>query len=217
MSSLPLITILRERFRVIDFSENVHFTCQMNHCRACNYTERYTAGSSLVYGYPSTGGILAKSVDALELVHLGLDRFNNAWRSGDIVKEDEFCNDLHHIGAGWWPYKVACGCPELDKVDIVNQRIKIETGWPETGGVWVLKCPSRFRERYDVSTEMERKLWKLKLVLNMDEKSQILKELGAEFYEDPDDCEDLRPLRYEGAVAEEVFNPILQYIAPYGT
>lgn len=140
---MPLVTVLTERFRMMNYSQGRHLTCQPDHCRAYNYTERYTAGSGLVYGYPPSGGVLTRSVDALELVHLGLDRFSNARRSWDIFKEDKFCDDLRYIGAEWWPYREACSCPCVDHIDIVAWRVRIETGWPETGGVWVMEYPSR--------------------------------------------------------------------------
>ena len=60
--------------------------CQMDHCRACECTERYAAGSGLAYGYPLLDGVLALSVDALELVHLGLEDSTTPGGQGTLSK-----------------------------------------------------------------------------------------------------------------------------------
>jgi hypothetical protein len=57
----------------------------------------------VVYGYPSSGGILIKTASSVELLHLNLDRFKEAKRSSDLEDEDEFYKRLRNIGAVWWP------------------------------------------------------------------------------------------------------------------
>ena len=138
----------------------------------------------VVYGYPSTGGVLIKGVSAVELLHLNLDRFKEANRSPDTADEDEFCKRLRNLGAVWWP-------SEGDKVAAFGERyllkeeIIVQTGWPSSGnGVWVLKYDAKkWKERFEAML--------LQLALNMDERCQIIKELGGSFFEDPGACEDL--------------------------
>lgn len=139
----------------------------------------------VVYGYPSIGGVLIKGVRAVELLHLNLDRFKDANRSSDPANEEEFCKRLRNLGAVWWP-------SEGDEVDALGERyleeeaMVIETGWPSSGnGVWVLK--------YDANKSKEMfGAMLLELALNMDERCQVIEELGGSFFEDPGACEDLR-------------------------
>jgi hypothetical protein len=121
----------------------------------------------------------------VELLHLNLDRFKEANRSPDPADEDEFCKRLRNLGAVWWP-------SEGDKVAALGERyllkeeIVVQTGWPSSGnGVWVLKYDAKkWKERFEAML--------LQLALNMDERCQIIKELGGSFFEDPGACEDLR-------------------------
>ena len=140
-----------------------------------------------VYGYPSTGGVLIKGVCAVELLHLNLDKFKKANRSSDPTEEDEFCKRLRSLGARWWP-------SERHHVDMMmagkgypEKEIKVvQTGWPSSGnGVWVLKYNAK-----DLNARLRVQL--LRLASNMDERCQVIKELGGSFFEDPGACEDLR-------------------------
>jgi hypothetical protein len=55
----------------------------------------------MVYGYPSSGGVLVREAGAAELLHLGLDRFKEAKRSPSTAEEDGFCKRLRQHGATW--------------------------------------------------------------------------------------------------------------------
>ena len=138
-----------------------------------------------VYGYPSIGGVLIKGVSAVELLYLNLDRFKEANRSSDPAEEDEFCKRLRNLGAVWWPSE-GDSVDALEERDLVEEAMVVEIGWPSSGnGVWVLKYDAnKWNERFGVML--------LELTLHMDERCQVIKELGGSFFEDPRACEDLR-------------------------
>jgi hypothetical protein len=121
----------------------------------------------------------------VELLHLGLDRLKEAKRSSDPADEEEFCKRLRNLGAVWRP-------SEEDRIYAIGERyleeeaMAVETGWPSSGnGVWVLK--------YDANKSKELfGAMLLDLTLNMDERCQVIKDLGGSFFEDPGTCEELR-------------------------
>jgi hypothetical protein len=139
----------------------------------------------VVYGYPSIGGVLIRGVDAVGLLHLNLDRFKEANRSPDPAEEDEFCKRLRNLGAVWWPSE-GDEIYALGERDLAEEAMVVETGWPSSGnGVWVLKYDAnKWKEKFGAML--------LELTLGMDERCQIIKELGGSFFEDPEACEDLR-------------------------
>jgi hypothetical protein len=61
----------------------------------CDYTKRYEPlRGHIVYGYPSSGGVLIKGVGAVKLLHLNMDRFKDAKRASDLAEEDRFVRDF---------------------------------------------------------------------------------------------------------------------------
>jgi hypothetical protein len=128
----------------------------------------------VVYGYPSIGGVLIKGVSAVELLHSNLDRFKEANRSSDLADEDEFCKRLRNLGAVWWPSE-ADSAGALGERDLEEEAMVVETGWPSSeNGIWVLKYDAnKWNERFGAML--------LDLTLNMDERRQVIKELGGSF------------------------------------
>jgi hypothetical protein len=163
-----------------------------------DYKERhYPRNGSAVYGYPSTGGVLIASARALEMFHLGVDRFKDTKRSTDSDEEDEFCKRLRRIGAQLWESKAEyldAMLGEASETALIRYKTSIETGWPSSGpGVWVLVY--KREERYDRGQyEFRRGARLLRHCLTMDERCMVIKDLGGTFYSDPDDCEELRLL-----------------------
>jgi hypothetical protein len=139
----------------------------------------------VVYGYPSIGGVLIRGVSAVELLHLNLDRFKEANRSSDPADEDDFCKRLRNLGAVRWPSE-GNWVYALGQRDLEEEAMVVETGWPSSGNdVWVLKYDTnKLKERFEAML--------LELTLNMDERCQIIKELGGSFFEDQEACENLR-------------------------
>ena len=159
--------------------------CQL---QTYDYTERYVPRDGpMVYGYPSSGGVLIRDARTVELLHLELDRFKEAKRSLNTAEEDAFCKKLVQIGATWWAGKGEWLDAVLGEGDTAKMANRVETGWPSSGrGVWVLEYPKNDREmRMGASL--------LNCCLNMDERCKMIQELGGIFYSDADACETLRP------------------------
>lgn len=55
-----------------------------------------------IYGYPSSGGVLIKEADIVDMRFLSLDRFYPSQRSSNILEEDRFCALMRRVGATWW-------------------------------------------------------------------------------------------------------------------
>lgn len=140
----------------------------------------------LVYGYPSSGGVLIKQASIVDLHFLSLDHLHPSQRSSNVLEEDRFCDLMRRLGATWW-------ASEQEWVDVklgVRQKTErekrvLEFGWPTDGvGVWVLRFAS---ER-----EVPKDFGRVKLAVNMDERVQVMREYGAVFYEDEGALEELR-------------------------
>ncbi|KAH6617399.1 hypothetical protein F5144DRAFT_498981 [Chaetomium tenue] len=99
-----------------------------------------------VYGWPAKGGIYVHTASAVEIEFLGFDRFspvphpspNNPSAAPD---EEAHCNKMRQLGAVWWKSEYAWSEDGLTvhhtpPPDPPNSFIV--TGWPTTGGVWVL-------------------------------------------------------------------------------
>ncbi|EAQ84553.1 predicted protein [Chaetomium globosum CBS 148.51] len=99
-----------------------------------------------VYGWPAKGGIYVHTASAVEIEFLGFDRFkpvphpspNNPSAAPD---EEAHCNKMRQLGAVWWKSEYAWS----EDKRTVHYRPPpdppnsfIVTGWPTTGGVWVL-------------------------------------------------------------------------------
>lgn len=139
-----------------------------------------------VYGYPSSGGILVKEADILDLLYLDLSRSQACERSTDPNKEDRFCDSLRRIGAKWWISKHDWIMATLGARDLTEEESKVVVfGWPAEGaGVWVL--------RYDSERDDPDDFGRLRLALTMEERIAMMREYGAEFVEDVSQVPDLR-------------------------
>lgn len=79
-------------------------------------------------------------LSAVELLHLGLDRFKEVKRSSSTAEEDGFCKRLRQIGATWWASRAEWSNALLGERDTAKMAKIVETGWPSSGqGVWVLE------------------------------------------------------------------------------
>jgi hypothetical protein len=132
------------------------------------------------YGYPSSGGVLIKEVDVVDMEFLQLDRFSAAQRSSNMLQEDEFCIRMRNLGAIWWSKE-----QEWIEVQLgMRERTALESrhlifGWPTNGeGVWFLK--------YDNEREVPKDFGKVSMAINMDERCRVMKDYGATFYADPE-------------------------------
>ncbi|GKZ67896.1 hypothetical protein AnigIFM60653_002404 [Aspergillus niger] len=146
----------------------------------------FSPGGCLVYGYPSTGGVLIKSANLVDLLFLSLPRFQAVQRASSVDEEDRFCKLLRRTGATWWLSRE----DELEAVLGVRKMTEEEKkvlvfGWPADGvGVWVL--------RFANAKEMPRDFMRISFAMNMEERIQIMREYGATFVEDVSQVEELR-------------------------
>lgn len=159
--------------------------------RAYDNTVRFNPYNGFtIYGYPSSGGVLVRHSNAVELVHLGIDRFQEANRASSISEEDAFCQRLGQMGASLWSSKASRIDAIFDEGDTRKLAKQVQTGWPSSGkGVWVLEYVDNGRDR-----EMKRWRSLLKLCLTMDERCKIIEQAGGTFYANPDGCAALMPL-----------------------
>ncbi len=140
----------------------------------------------MVYGYPSSGGVLIKETDIVDMQFLSLDRLHQSQRSPNILEEDRFCALMRRVGATWWG-------SEQEWVDVelgLRERTELEErtlvfGWPsEGGGVWVL--------RFQGARAVPRDFGRVSMAVSMDERVGVMREYGAVFYQDADEVEELR-------------------------
>lgn len=152
------------------------------------YTSRTGFGTRgcIVYGYPSTGGILIKEANVLDMNFLSLDRLHSAERSNDAAEEDEFCGLMRKVGATWWNSRREWEEEQLGIVEMTEMQKRVLVfGWPTDGvGVWVL--------RYKSEDEVPDDFGRINFVVTMDEKIRVMKEYGALFYDDVGAVEELK-------------------------
>jgi hypothetical protein len=150
-------------------------------------TEFGSRGTS-VRGWPSSGGIyIAADVYGVELDFLGLDRFKPSPRSENPAEEDAFCQRLRKVGAKWFKSEEdyfewsEAGIPRDPEEDT-----ELLLGWPEPGGVWVLKVNQSDAARKGVG--------RIKNAFTMEERCSAIEQLGGRFYSDPKDCPDTKDM-----------------------
>jgi hypothetical protein len=149
----------------------------------------FTPNGCIIYGHPSTGGILVKSkANILDMDFLSLPRIHAVERSYDSAEEDAFCKRLRRAGATWWQYDhewlYNIGNYDDERVTDEQKRIMVY-GWPADGrGVWVLK--------YEQADDLPNDFGKVRMAADMEEKIEAMKALGAKFVADPDEVEELR-------------------------
>ncbi|KAB8067077.1 hypothetical protein BDV29DRAFT_186814 [Aspergillus leporis] len=148
---------------------------------ALSTTERtvFGPGGCIVYGYPSTGGVLIKEdANLLDMLFLSVPRSHASQRSPSADEEDRFCNLMRRTGAKFWPSKEEWIDVIMEMREITEEEEKVMVyGWPMDGvGVWVL--------RYGSASQIPRDFGRISFAMNMDERIQVMKEYGATFFED---------------------------------
>lgn len=150
-------------------------------------TERteFDAGGCVIYGYPSTGGVLIKEADLLDMLFLSLPRSHESPRSPSADDEDKFCNLMRRTGATWWPSKRAWIEVQIGSREITEEQEKVVVfGWPTDGvGVWV--------SRFGSARQLPKDFGRISLAMNMEEKIQMMREYGATFVGDVTQVEEL--------------------------
>ncbi|KAE8449309.1 hypothetical protein EG329_008210 [Mollisiaceae sp. DMI_Dod_QoI] len=139
--------------------------------------------------WPSVGGIImAKRAHSVELEYIGFDRFHPTLRSYNATEEDQFCMKLRKIGGKWWS-----SFDDHEFTTLMAGRgmypDEIETlflGWPADGGVWIL--------RYESWRLVNWTLGPIFHALTMEERCKAIEICGGTFFEDPEDCQFVKPL-----------------------
>jgi hypothetical protein len=140
-------------------------------------------GSNTVICWPSVGGlIIADRVTPIELQYLSLPRFTSTPRSLNQTAEDEFCRQLRKIGGKWFPshWDWWAKYVQMSRDMKLSEMEVLTLGWPEVGGVWVLRRPSRWGEDRG---------WSLRIrnAVTMKERCEAIEMSGGVFYARPEE------------------------------
>lgn len=172
--------------------------------------------------YPSSGGIMLGYFSAVEMAYLGLSRTKPANRSRDPAEEDDLALRMLRLGAHWWPSwdlyarhqeQIIDGTPyDFHFPPIVN------VGYPSSGkGAWVFLFSADQRtwdeedgRRPSLGRKPDGWEGRIKMALTMDERCEILKDFGATFYENVDDCEDISKTLPEGILKGKRYEELLK-------
>jgi hypothetical protein len=159
--------------------------CHTNSPESITDRTEFGTRGCIIYGYPSTGGVLIKEADLLDMLFLSLPRSHVAERSPSADEEDRFCNLMQRTGATWWPSKEDWIEVQMGMREMTEEEEKVLIfGWPTDGvGVWVLRFPS--------ARKIPRDFGRMSLAINMEERIQIMREYGAMFVEDSTQVEEL--------------------------
>lgn len=160
-----------------------------NACRRSNIF----GGDGYLVAYPSIGGVvLIKNPSAVDLQHLRLPNTHDTERSPD--QDDGLATRMVQLGAHWWP--------NWDLYFRHSSRVdggifydyhfppNVDVAFPTTGGAWVANY-TRDAVRHQYEDKVCRSwlphapdLWgvKMRYALTMDDKSEMIKDLGGTFY-----------------------------------
>ena len=147
-------------------------------------------GWNRVMCWPSVGGIIINPhVSSVELDFLHLSRFEVTPRSSNADEEDAFCRQLRRTGGKWWiHYGDFTETDRRTRPRSEKEREELVLGWPEDGGVWVL------RERNWNDLLRKPGLSRLTNAHTMEERCKAMEMSGAVYYANPKDCEYVKPL-----------------------
>lgn len=155
-------------------------------------TSRYSLLTGMTSCYPSSGRIWSAELGPVELLHLGIDRFESSERYQDQTREDDFCYRLRLFGGSWY---------DLDEHDFVDNgkcaelhrgqfspavEIKREVGIQNDGLIVILDLND-----HDLSPDNKRVLGN---AVVMDNRAMVLSLNGAKYCADVSSCPLLQDL-----------------------
>lgn len=158
-------------------------------------TKRYDIQTGMTACYPTSGGIWLADIGPVELLYLGINRFDSTERSWNEAEEDQFCHELRKFGGCWHnpksPYDLwiggeCSGLYELEPVFSIDRKV----AFPAKGGVWVLG-------RNEETGMFPRGMAGVCNALTMEERSMALERLGAVYCDDVAECPLLDDLKKE--------------------
>ncbi|KAJ6000276.1 hypothetical protein N7481_000685 [Penicillium waksmanii] len=125
---------------VVDDPELRRISCHTSPPLPTTKRTEFSARGCTIYGYPSTGGVLIKDADLLDMIFLSLPRSYELQRSADVDKEDIFCHLLRRTGAKWWSSR-------WDKVEVLLGAREMTEEEKKNDSVWLAdRWSRRFRE-----------------------------------------------------------------------
>lgn len=159
-------------------------------------------GDGYLVAYPSTGGVVfLKDPPAIDLQYLGLPHTYDMARTPD--EDDALATAMIQMGAQWWP--------DWDLYFKHSSRARnsyfynhhfpsdVSIAIPSSGGVWVANY-THDHNSWNFSENQEQlpcEIWlpfkpyewhvKMRYALTMDDKAEMLKDMGATFYETRDE------------------------------
>ena len=95
------LSALRLRPSIADMGDRPDGSCPQNPPLNIDKCTKFSRSGCTVYGYLSSGGVLMRDVNVVDMQLLQLDRFSEAQRSSNKVQEDEFCARMRKGGATW--------------------------------------------------------------------------------------------------------------------
>lgn len=160
-----------------------------NACRRSNIF----GGDGYLVAYPSTGGVvLLRNPSAVDLQHLRLPNTHDSVRAAD--EDDDLATRMVQIGAQWWPtwdlyFRHSSRIDEGIFYDY-HFPSKVDVAFPTAGGAWIANfTQDALRHQYrdkDCQSWLPYppNLWRVKMryALTMDDKSEMMKDLGSTFY-----------------------------------
>jgi hypothetical protein len=152
---------------------------------------RYSLGYGKVACWQDDG-VWIKELTAVEMSSLAVDRFQDTTRAPEQADEDAFCTRLRMHGASFWelpprwPEHVNW-CEAVDHCVKPTRKVSFEVGFPASGGVWVLDTSQGWDALYPKSLG-------LRNALTMDERCEVIKNLGGRFCKDIRVCPEMAAL-----------------------
>ncbi|GAB7332294.1 hypothetical protein MBLNU13_g04129t1 [Cladosporium sp. NU13] len=155
-----------------------------------------------LWGWPSRGGLIVlESAGPVDFDYLGLDRFQPlAQRSSNQDDEDAFCQKLLQLGARWFDSSERYGFVanvdreyerEVQAVEDGTQpapsdveRRWVSVGVEEGGGFWVLEYDRIMYYARETRNLVPSDASRVMLAVTMQERCEILKDMGAIFYQE---------------------------------
>lgn len=137
-------------------------------------------------------GVWIKHLTPIEMSSLDVDRFRDTARALEQADEDAFCARLRMYGASFWelpprwPEHINW-CETIDACVEPTKKVGLEVGFPASGGVWTLDT-SRGWDR------LHPKSFGLHNALTMDERCEVIQDLGGHFCEDTQACPEMAAL-----------------------
>ncbi|GAM40915.1 hypothetical protein TCE0_041r13636 [Talaromyces pinophilus] len=137
-------------------------------------------------------GVWIKELTPVEMSSLGVNRFRDTDRALEQADEDAFCTRLRIHGASFWelpphwPEHVSW-CEAIDACVKPTKKVSLEVGFPASGGVWMLDTSQGWDGWYT-------KILGLRNALTMDERCEVIKDLGGRFCEDIQVCPEMAAL-----------------------